>query len=90
MTEIVERELGGRYKITREEIRGALSAKNFVAVRRVPGGPAAEALEPEIARARARIGADEHWLSDVERKLSQAREAIRLECESLLRGTDGR
>jgi len=90
MTEIVERELGGRYKITREEIRGALSAKNFVAVRRVPGGPAAEALEPEIARARARIGADEHWLSDVERKLSQAREAIRLECDSLLRGTDGR
>jgi len=90
MTTIVERELGGKYTIAREEIRGALSAKNFVAVRKIPGGPAPSALEPEIERARVRIAEEERWLNDTERRLANARQAVKQECDSLLRGIDGR
>jgi argininosuccinate lyase len=90
MAAIVERELGARYAILREEIRSALSAKNFVAVRKIPGGPAAEALEPEITRAQEKIEADGRWLSETEGRLCAAHDAMRLECASLLRGTDGR
>ena len=87
---IVERELAGRYTIAPEEVRGALSAKNFVAVRKIPGGPAAETLEPEIERARERIAEDERWLKRSEQRLDDARQAMRRECGSLLRGMDGR
>jgi len=90
MTTIVEREVGGKYTIAREEIRGALSAKNFVAVRKIPGGPAPSALEPEIERARVRIAEEERWLNDTERRLANARQAVKQECDSLLRGIDGR
>lgn len=93
MTAIVERELRGMQKgsaITREQIRGALSAKNFVAVRRVPGGPALEALEPELARSRERVANDERWLSEMENWIAMARASMKQECDSLLRGIDGR
>jgi argininosuccinate lyase len=90
MTTIVERELGAKYTIAHEEIRGALSAKNFVAVRKIPGGPAAAALEPEIQRARERMAEDERWLEQTEQRLADARQAVKQECDSLLRGMDGR
>jgi argininosuccinate lyase len=90
MTTIVERELGGKYTIAREEIRGALSAKNFVAVRKIPGGPAPPALDPEIEHARERIAEDECWLSETKQRLANARLAVKQECDSLLRGIDGR
>ena len=76
--------------IARNEIRDALSAENFVAVRRIEGGPAAEALEPEIERARERIAEDERWLKATEQRLDDARKAMRRECDLLLRGMDGR
>jgi argininosuccinate lyase len=90
MTAIVERELDGKYTIPSEAIRDALSAQNFVAVRKIVGGPAMEALEPEIERARADIAEDKHWLKDAEQKLRDARRAMRVECDQLLRGMDGR
>jgi argininosuccinate lyase len=40
----------------------ALDAANFVSVRNIAGGPAAEALEPEIVRARDLAAADRQWL----------------------------
>ena len=92
MTAIVERELRGMQNgsaITHEQIRGALSAKNFVDVRKIPGGPALEVLEPEIARSRERAAEDACWLSAVENKIAKARESMRQECETLLRGIDG-
>ncbi len=90
MTTIVERELGGKYTISHEQILGALSAENFVAVRKIPGGPALSALEPEIVRARETIARDERWLSKTEQQLADARQAMKRECDSLLRGIDGR
>jgi argininosuccinate lyase len=90
MTAIVQRELGGRHTITKEEIRGALSAQNFVAVRTIPGGPAAEALEPEIERARERLAEDQRWLHEVKARLASANEAMQQERGSMLRGMDGR
>lgn len=91
MTAIVERELDGSgHLIAREQIRNALNSQNFVAVRKIPGGPAAAALEPEILRARERIAEDDRWLKHSTQKLADARHFIRRECDSLLRGTDGR
>jgi argininosuccinate lyase len=90
MTAIVKRELEDGHSIRHEEIRAALSAKNFVEVRRIPGGPAAEALEPEIMRARERIAEDERWLETSAQGLDDARQTMRQECDSLLRGMDGR
>ena len=92
MTAVVERELRGTERtsaISREQIRGALSAKNFVAVRKIPGGPALEALQPEIARSRERAAEDERWLNEAENRIAQAKESMRQECDSLLRGMDG-
>jgi argininosuccinate lyase len=88
MTEIVMRELsavGKGSSVSREQIRMALSAKNFVAVRKIRGGPAAEALEPEIARAKEQFKTDEHWLSQAEQRQSEAKASMKRECDSLLR-----
>jgi argininosuccinate lyase len=63
----------------------ALSAKNFVAVRKIQGGPAAEALEPEIARAKEQFKTDEHWLSQAEQRQSEAKASMKRERDSLLR-----
>jgi argininosuccinate lyase len=85
---IVQRELAltqGGLRVTRGQIRDALSAENFVAVRRIPGGPAREALEPEILRAREQIASDEDWLSQTEEKWASARAFMREEIDSLLR-----
>jgi argininosuccinate lyase len=92
ITDIVERELAatpGGLAVTRMQIRDALSAKNFVAVRRVPGGPASEVLEPEVLRGRARIALDERWLHHTEEKWASARALIREQNDALLRQADG-
>jgi len=92
MTEIVVRELDSSAKsgsISREQIRGALSAKNFVAVRRIPGGPALEALEPEIQRARGKLASDELWMNEARQKLMRAKETMQQECDSLMRRANG-
>jgi len=83
VTGIVEQELSGRYTLSREKIRGALSAKNFVAVRKAPGGPAPEALEPEILRARDTVASDDEWIRDRTRSLAVAHETMRAECNAL-------
>jgi argininosuccinate lyase len=92
ITDIVERELAatpGAFAVTRSQIREALSAKNFVAVRRVPGGPASEFLEPELLRARSQIALDERWLQQTEQKRASARAFIREQNNALLRQADG-
>jgi argininosuccinate lyase len=85
---IVERELAaipGARAVTRTQITEALSAQNFVAVRRIPGGPASEVLEPEILRAQAQISLDERWQRDTEQKWASARALMREETDALLR-----
>ncbi|HEX7159525.1 MAG TPA: argininosuccinate lyase [Edaphobacter sp.] len=91
MVDIVERELAsGGYAVTREQIRESLEAQNFVDVRKVPGGPAAEVLEPEIQRARAQLADDERWLEERKTNWASARTRMKQECDALVRRFDGR
>jgi argininosuccinate lyase len=83
MTTIIERELKGEFTLPRNQIRGALSAKNFVAVRKIPGGPAAEVLGPEILRARDAVSGDQRWIRERRQRLADAQDAMRVECDRL-------
>ncbi|QNI37374.1 argininosuccinate lyase [Edaphobacter albus] len=84
MTDLVARELEGKYAVQRDQIRAALSAKNFVAVRKIVGGPAPEALEPEIARSREAVASDQAWTEQRSNRLAEAHQAILKECKTLL------
>jgi argininosuccinate lyase len=93
MAKIVERELlasGRSSPLSHREIVDALSAENFVAVRKIPGGPAIEALEPEIERAQRQIATDARHLEETGEKVANARSLMRSECDALLRRNDGR
>jgi argininosuccinate lyase len=91
MVAVVERELtSGNYVIAQEQIRESLRARNFVAVRKVPGGPAAEVLEPEIQRAREQLSADQRWLDETHEKWSSAKAQMRQERDALLSRAGGR
>jgi argininosuccinate lyase len=88
MADIVERELAsapGKHAVTREQIRESLSAQNFVSIRRIAGGPARAALEPEIRRAESLLHRDAQWLAETKQKWADARELIRHDCAELLR-----
>jgi argininosuccinate lyase len=65
-------------------LRQALQAAYFVAIRGIPGGPAPEALEPEIDRAGRQLGADRAWLQNAVDRLEGARQRIRTETLQLL------
>lgn len=84
MTDLVAQELEGRHAIPREQIRAALSAKNFVAVRKIVGGPAPEALEPEILRAREAMVSDQSWAKERMCRLAEAHQTILKKCKTLL------
>jgi argininosuccinate lyase len=90
MAVIVERELSEKYTLAPETIRNALSAQNFVAVRKVRGGPAAEALDPEILRARKLVSDDVKWLEQSKRKIEDAHKTMRADCDALIRRFDAR
>jgi argininosuccinate lyase len=92
MTDLVYRELAaipGAFRVTRNQVREALSARNFVAVRRVLGGPSSEVLEPEILRARSQIALDEGWLHQTGQKRASARASVREQYDALLRQAEG-
>jgi len=62
----------------------ALLAKNFVAVRKIDGGPAPEALEPEIERALQLVTKDKLKLQAHLERFSTAREQLHDAARSLL------
>ncbi len=62
--------------VTRDEILASLDAKHFVAVRRVAGGPALPALEPEIERARQQVAADVSWLTLMKDRVQDAEKSL--------------
>jgi argininosuccinate lyase len=66
----------------------SLRANNFVAVRKIEGGPAPEALEPEIDRARELVIADQRRLREHLDRFRNAREQLREETRSLLAAGD--
>ena len=59
-----------------EAITTALDVDHFITVRSIPGGPAAEALEPELARARNQLAEDSEWLTAETQRLIQLQEEL--------------
>lgn len=90
MTSIVSTELEGRYTLSPDKIREALRAENFVAVRKVVGGPALEALEPEVLRARDAISHDSEWMNKRRLRLAEAHDALRVASDTLAGTKNGR
>jgi len=93
MAAIIQRELPSFTKdplsLSAADILSSLSAAHFVAVRHIPGGPASEALEPEIMRASEQLSLDRQWLTTVRDNLDSARATMRQECDALIRRAQG-
>ena len=70
--------------ITEEELRTALNPVHFVRVRTVTGGPAPEAVDPELARAAAQLTADEGWSKVQRDSLHGAQEQLHREFSDLV------
>ena len=68
---------------TDEEIRRMLEAKNFVEVRRTPGGPAPAETTRALEASRQLRDRDRGWLTDVRQRLTRA-EALRRERSAAL------
>jgi argininosuccinate lyase len=66
----------------------AMRAEHFVAVRKVEGGPAPEALDPEIMRARLFVIADRQKLHAHLARLKNAHDRLREESSSMLPAGD--
>ncbi len=71
--------------VTREEILASLEAENFVAVRKVVGGPALPVLEPEIVRARQQVASDLSWLTLMRDRLQNAKVGLHKEVAEFIR-----
>jgi argininosuccinate lyase len=87
MAAAVERILAAyspRFEVDATLLRTALTASNFVAVRRIVGGPAEEALNPEIVRAREQCSEDRRWLDIKSTRLLEAPQQQKLDCARLL------
>jgi argininosuccinate lyase len=65
-------------------LRKSLEAAHFVAVRKIPGGPAPEVLDPEIERARTLLESDGRWLNLFHGGLDEARDSVRVVTQKLL------
>jgi argininosuccinate lyase len=66
----------------------SLRAEHFVAVRKIEGGPAPEALDPEIQRARLLVIADRQKLNTQLARVTDAHERLHEESRSLLAAGD--
>jgi argininosuccinate lyase len=62
----------------------ALDPEYFVAIRTVPGGPALEALSPEIARAEIQLATDREWIATQREQIHAAKQSIREAADALL------
>jgi argininosuccinate lyase len=71
-------------------LRKALDAGYFVAVRKIPGGPAAEVLEPEIERSRELVERDAEWLKQQVEGFEEARRRVRSATRELLEADGAR
>ncbi len=69
--------------ITAEELRTALDPAHFIRIRKVSGGPAREAIDPECTRAAARLEADEVWVSAEREHLLAAHGQLERACLAL-------
>jgi argininosuccinate lyase len=77
--------LGRGLGVSRAEIMQALDARHFVAVRRIPGGPAAEAIEPALEQARAHLAETRAWVDARSAVLESYPISIDNACREMLR-----
>ena len=56
-------------------LRKALDGGHFIAIRTIPGGPAPEALDPELLRARTHLDRDAIWLTTARARITAAIDA---------------
>ena len=68
--------LGRALEISDAEVRLALDPAAFVAARKLPGGPAREAILPFLSRAQAALEGDETWRRGALRRLREARDEL--------------
>jgi argininosuccinate lyase len=61
----------GAVRTPRETLFQALDAANFVAIRKIPGGPAQEAVLPALEEAGAATAATGSWVADKSRLLDR-------------------
>jgi argininosuccinate lyase len=83
---LVPQVTGKAYDLDPSLLDQALDPQNFVDVRRIPGGPAAEVLEQAIAASRERLNADLAWLENASLSIEQARQKLKAQTESFLAG----
>ena len=87
MAAAVERILATRtpkYHVDGALLRTALTASNFVAVRKIAGGPAEQVLNPEIARAQEQCRGDRSWLDATIARLQDAQQQRQIDCSHLI------
>ena len=70
--------------ITEEQLRTALDPDHFVRIRAVTGGPAPEALDPELARIAAQLQADRTWSEAEGSHLHAAHQQLDRACAKLV------
>ncbi len=84
VTELFTRTSAANLSITADQLRTALDPEHFVAIRRIPGGPALEAMECQLAASAERLEADSVWLAGEHRHLSEAHMGLQGRSEVLL------
>ncbi len=76
--------LGRPLHISRDELLEALDARHFVNIRRIPGGPAPEALQTALEQAGSELGESRAWIQAKSAAQAAYPEAMELACRSLL------
>jgi argininosuccinate lyase len=69
--------LGRRLTVDKNDLLEALDARHFVTVRRVPGGPAPEAIEAALAISDEKSKEVEGWIAKKAALLSSYRERLK-------------
>jgi argininosuccinate lyase len=70
--------------ISRGDLLQALDARHFVDVRRIPGGPAPEAMQPALAQATRQVAETRVWIEGKTAELAAYPVRIGEECRTLL------
>lgn len=76
LEDAAQRILGRPLTIPRSELEAALDPWHFVAVRRVEGGPAPEAVAAQLEGQTAQLEAEQRWWDETRRRLEESRSRL--------------
>jgi argininosuccinate lyase len=76
--------LGKTLELSEASVRLALDPRAFVEARKLPGGPAREAMLPFLSRAQGRLEEDESWRRAALRRLRAARDELEHAIQTIL------